>query len=305
MVDPISTAEELYPSTDGMQQVSRTEIPAGYDLSLLLSYTFRNKDWVLAFSDAASNITYTNAAQQRQLLAVSREPENVDRSIKISLAKMLGLDYQSDSFADKDYDRLVNFLGVYNPQKGPDHFVSFMGFLKNSYITLIRLWTKDYQSFLPGIPPGETTIFKGGDWYPTSHVGVAYDPYATDTQLLDAPHLKDLFYQMAPINLVLLWVGEVLRGDPMGLHFGLASVAYTKLLGKISQPKTIYGYYGTASFFRNYLFGTISYPASQATNYNFQPCIPPILFGIQNPSMVTEDGTNVITDTNQNIEFGL
>lgn len=189
--------------------------PTGYDLSRLMTDEFvREQKWA-DLADAMSNIIYERVEENRIALSLAREPENIARTFKALSVKMLGLDYHSSVLTDDDYDRLLKFISIYNPEKGTKEFISFLGFIKNAKLDIIPLFTENYLDFKLGVPRNWYRVYDPdhkddpkATYYATTHVGLVYDELITAT--IDTDELQRLFYKMAPINLVLKWIAAVI-----------------------------------------------------------------------------------------------
>jgi hypothetical protein len=87
---------------------------------------------------------------------------------------------------------------------------------------VVQLWTYDYQDFQVKADAG-TPVWEGGDWYPTSHFKLVYDPSVGFDILNDSGvnYILQLIYFLAPIQVVLKWgnvnydilADELLIGD--------------------------------------------------------------------------------------------
>jgi hypothetical protein len=71
----------------------------------------------------------------------------------------------------------------------------------NSEVAIDQLWTQDYKNFyVPSEHPIGDTVFEGGEWFPTSHVRVSYDP--TVLTSMSVQNLITLVYELGPYTLV-------------------------------------------------------------------------------------------------------
>lgn len=137
-----------------------------------------------------------------------------DRDILIKSANFSGFTYYSDFLTDEDFARISDYVNAYWPKTGNPEFINFIGFAKNLALSMNTLWTEDkgdnatsddpniskYDS-LEVYQEGITNpVWKGGVWYPTSHVEINYDALLSETIDDD---LILLFYALAPIQLVL------------------------------------------------------------------------------------------------------
>lgn len=162
----------------------------------------RQRDlWILK-DDTESRI------EERQMLA-DTDFEIPEKEILVRQANMLGFDFkEADLLTSQDYQRIARNLALFWYGKGKPDFIDFMGFALNSIITIINLWSTQgssydtYGDFLPEGDPGiGTPVWEGGDWFPTTHVRVEFDPFRFGT--VSTARLVALFYAIANYNLVL------------------------------------------------------------------------------------------------------
>lgn len=208
---------------DGITPLAPPGVPLGFDLTQLLSESFRSRAAWDDLARVASRVLYEYFDRHRIALELSRSPENISRVIKIATLKMLGLDWRSDNLSDEDYDRLIATISEYQQNHGPQDFVRYIGFALGVPMELIPLWTRDYGTFVPGPDFKLTPIWKGGTWYPTSHVGLLYEEFAENADKVEEEEIRNVFYKMAPIHLVLDWIASevTLRVGP--LYMSLAT----------------------------------------------------------------------------------
>lgn len=138
-----------------------------------------------------------------------------ERSLLIQNGYMLGFDFFNSSFTDEDYRRLVEFISMYWAEGGTDNFIKFISFIKNIKLECLPLWSIDTEdneySELEIKQDSMLPTWKGGVWYPTSHVELRFNPLKdhaqTNVSVLDSVGLykgvEELFYVFAPIHLVL------------------------------------------------------------------------------------------------------
>lgn len=162
-----------------------------------------------------------------------------DRGVLINGARSLGFDYFSDRISDEDYARVYKFVAEYWQDSGTEHFVKFMGYVKNMRLEINQLWTRDKgddansddpeiskYSFLEMFDENamipiwqglvvnnelDTSAEPIGLDYPTSHVDLSYDIFVS--QDLDLSDLVNLFYYLAPIHLVLERINAAVNVD--------------------------------------------------------------------------------------------
>lgn len=131
------------------------------------------------------------------------ELQRFEREILIKCLTFVGCPVQDYTiFTDAQLFRLMQHLPTYWYSKGGIGVGEFVSFVLGVDVDIQNLWTTDYVNFYPegsesiGLP-----IYEGGDWYPTSHVRLGYDPFQlTD---LTIPNLKKFLYDMLNYNLVL------------------------------------------------------------------------------------------------------
>lgn len=141
-----------------------------------------------------------------------------EKSILIANASMLGFDFMAKGLSPDDYRRLYDFVSQYWPEGGTENFVRFMAFVKDIRLSLEPLWSVDDDTdtfpFLEPKRPDFIPAWKGGDHYQTSHVELRYYPRDIENiNDLSMEELKDLFYYMAPIHLVLERIVGVIEQD--------------------------------------------------------------------------------------------
>lgn len=160
--------------------------------------------------------------EQGQMLAVT-DFELPEKEILVKQAKQLGFDFtQTDLINEQDYQRIVRNIALYWYEKGKPNFIDFLGFVVQGVIKVNNLWStttdqsswNTYGSFLPEGDLGiGTPVWVGGEWFPTTHVQVVFDPFKFEAPALQK--LINLFYTIANYNLVLESV--VMEGD-LWLH---------------------------------------------------------------------------------------
>jgi hypothetical protein len=156
--------------------------------------------WIEA-STAAGQI---EAGQMLELI----DFEVPEKEILIKQAAQLGFDFQdSDLIASEDYQRIVRNLAHFWYGKGKPNFIDFLGFVLNSQLTIRNLWSTQgptYDTYGPMFEEGNAAIglpiWKGGAWFPTTHVRLVFDPFKFATPSF--AKLTNLFYAIANYNLV-------------------------------------------------------------------------------------------------------
>jgi hypothetical protein len=223
---------------DGDAPVTNSLFSADYDLSYLLPATFLTMDFWSDLLTSTATVTQAASIDAINELLYIRVPEAQSTVYKALAAQMMAYDIESSIMTDAAYDRLNNSVGVYQFEQGRDNFICFLGYVLGMKISLVRLWTEDYVSFFP--TPG-TTIFNGGTWYPTTHVGVVYaNNNAVNTVIpITEAQLTELFYRFAPIELVLFWLAQsttILLGTIFVQMFTMPKASYTFYANGIYDP---------------------------------------------------------------------
>lgn len=122
------------------------------------------------------------AAQSRILKGLILDESDLERFDRETLLRCLTLvgspirDYTP--FSDDQLFRLLQNLPTYWYSKGSKEIVDFISFVLGADFEMRNLWTTDYVAFVPeGDPSIGLSVVEGGDWYPTSHVEIEYDPF--------------------------------------------------------------------------------------------------------------------------------
>lgn len=135
--------------------------------------------------------------------------EEIEKNILVRQANMLGFDFvDADLLSADDYQRIVRNLALYWYGKGTYQFAHFLGFVLNTPLEIINLWStqgSEYDTYGPLVPEGDSIIgspvWEGGDWFPTTHVNIRVD--ATKFAEVSFTRIVALFYSIANYNLVL------------------------------------------------------------------------------------------------------
>lgn len=179
-------------------------------------------------STAAEKIT----SNEMLSLADFEVPE---KEILIKQANQMGFEFKdSDLITTEDYQRIVRNLALFWYSKGRPDFVDFLGFVLNTVIKIKTMWSNNaasYDSYGTMLPEGDSgigsPIDQGGDWYPTTHVQLTFDPFSFQTPSFQK--IINLFYAIANFNLV---IHSLLYESSAYIHsidsdtVGIAAVAY-------------------------------------------------------------------------------
>lgn len=126
----------------------------------------------------------------------------------LSEIRQLGMDQVDlSAFKYMDLFTLMKFVTEFWKEKGTEvNFSNFLSFILGFNISVVQLWTYDYQDFQTKANAG-TPIWEGGIWYPTSHFKLIYDPTLGFDILNDSSvdYILQLIYFLAPIQVVLKW----------------------------------------------------------------------------------------------------
>lgn len=169
------------------------------DATRMLSFSLMNNPAWEHLAKSVSTVLNREIVSPRTQLANIRDTSFLDRDLAIKNARQLGGQYFSDKLEDDDIERLSRYASLYYPGKGSTEFYNFLAFFKNFRADLYALWTENYLDFF--IDPRGVEIERGGDWFPSSHVEIRYDLRHYPNPLLF--DMKELFYRLAPIHLVL------------------------------------------------------------------------------------------------------
>lgn len=148
---------------------------------------------------------------------------------------MLGLHISDPTLLDAGtMQRLVQNIAQFWFSKGRSNIMEFLAFCLNADISIKPLWSNDYVKFYEeGSPTIGVPVWKGGSWYPTTHVRLVFNPAKYPNVTFRA--LSQLFYDLSNYNLVLDTINSevfffyVLEADQPGddyLSGGAVTVPY-------------------------------------------------------------------------------
>lgn len=182
--------EAFAPMDDARRQLQLTRVPVNTD-----------------------DVVFTTSRDVNRLTRLE-DVESQEREALIQSAKILGFNYRaSDLFKPSDYLRISQYIAAYYAEtKGTQGWQDFLGFCVNANFQVKSLWTRDYKDFIVEGEPGiGFAVYDGGDWYPTTHVTLEYDPTAFNT--LSNKEIGDFFYYFANINLLLQFITLSIQGN--------------------------------------------------------------------------------------------
>ena len=160
------------------------------------------------------NVWATSKTTEQKIAASQMVPieswGGPDRSTVIRQVNLLGLRLaDAGLLGEVSYRTVARFLGQYWFEKGKGAMIDFLNFCTGTQFTLVNLWTQDYKVFLEEGSPGiGTSIYVGGNWYPTTHVQLQIDGTATPA---DLTVITAFFYEVANYNLVLDSINQRFR----------------------------------------------------------------------------------------------
>ena len=203
-LDPNLFSGDYFPQRTG--RIQSPLFPIGYDISYVLPAVYLEmavwRDLLVSTAEVFNELL----AEPIKSLALIRLPETQARVYKALHMQMMGFNVPDRLMEDELYDAGNRHLGHYQKAQGRDNFVRFIGWMLDIDLRLTRLWTKDYEKFTAS-SGGNKVVHEGGEWYPTTHVGLSYNLDArTD---ITEDDLRSLFYEHAPIELVLKWIAKM------------------------------------------------------------------------------------------------
>ena len=171
---------------------------------------FSNELTWLEFFEALSEMIEEQVRSPIKELETIREIiETTDPVIVANSIKQMGFDIPLDLIAH-NVDRLaraIYMLPLFHETSGTTQFTKAISFVLGRETVVHDLYTKDYVNFYRQ-PYGPMNV-DGGDWYKTTHIGLAMEMVSTDRNLIVAEgqtirdRLIDAFYEFAPVNLVI------------------------------------------------------------------------------------------------------
>lgn len=204
-------------------------------VKLLTNRLSSNQAW-RDFSNTVEAVMSANVWDAADAVLNLRDPEAIQEEFNGLLSRFLGISSSVSQRLSTDSQRKLN-KALYHYYKGRNKSLDrLLSHVNNTRMEIVPLWTQDYKTFHPA--PLGATIYAGGSWYYTPHVRlqinandyVRVDSYLTHTgalgtntsmlknislgstplvvsisysQLLDLQTTQDLFYEFAPIHLVL------------------------------------------------------------------------------------------------------
>lgn len=200
--------------------VVTSPLNTGYPKNLVIVYKHDGTDYVYVpisqyVVQDGSTLKFNTALASGTKLKITERVPAVEMAQQL---RFLGFQYQDTEFITRptyiDNAHVLqmmayNFGQYLNETKGTKDFMDFFGFCFSSVFQLKQLWSSankgdiTYGAFLPEGDSGiGTPTWKGGTWFPTSHVNLYYDLFLYG-QHIDVDGIRKFFDYAAPINLVL------------------------------------------------------------------------------------------------------
>lgn len=197
---------------DSVDKVLQTYVHDYVDMEKYLRSVF------ITEYDADSGVEVVNAAvatkvANREFL-LPTDYDVFDSGIERLRLSHLGLQIDDPTIIDPSLDgitptllnsplhRLTQTIGSYWYHKGLGDVIDYINYVLNTDVVMYQLWTTDYKTFYVSDDPlVGTPVWKGGTWYPTTHVRI--DISASSISVSQVGDLVKLFYAVANYNLIL------------------------------------------------------------------------------------------------------
>lgn len=157
------------------------------------------------FGKAVGDVLDVFVESPRRQLRGIHNVEQLPKSFGLLNVRQKGINFHSDKLTTEDVERLASFVGMYWPGSASREFDKFFSYFLNVRVDLTQLYNDAPDFALQYNPfqekPLGRVLWEGGEWWPTSHVKAAFD--VENNPNLNVKDLIDLFYRLAPIQLVL------------------------------------------------------------------------------------------------------
>lgn len=142
-----------------------------------------NPAWEELFETMGEANDALNLTTIQQLLDIRRINNNSTVELAEQSLRQLGINIARDmmTYRIDTYRRIFDALPDYNLVSGTKNWPKFVAMLLGGQFDSERLYTADYQTFLP--TPLGTLIQDGGTWYRTTHVDLSIDAHLIDVGL--------------------------------------------------------------------------------------------------------------------------
>ncbi|AQT28586.1 hypothetical protein YOLOSWAG_104 [Erwinia phage vB_EamM_Yoloswag] len=148
-----------------------------------LDFLQDNPAWEELFETMGRLNDDLNLSTIQQLLDIRNITADSPTEIAEESIRQLGINVSRDmmSYRIDQYKRVIDVLPDYSQLAGTRDWSKFVSFLLGGQFDTTRLWTADYQTFLP--TPLGVLIKDGGTWYKTTHVDLEVDAHLIDVGL--------------------------------------------------------------------------------------------------------------------------
>lgn len=142
-----------------------------------------NPAWEELFETLGEANDALNLSTIQQLLDIRRINSNSTQELAEESLRQLGINIARDmmTYRIDTYRRIFDSLPDYNLVSGTKSWPKFVAMLLGGQFDAQRLYTADYQTFLP--TPLGTLVQDGGQWYKTTHVDLTVDAHLIDVGL--------------------------------------------------------------------------------------------------------------------------
>jgi len=203
----------------------------------LLPRKFRNVEAFDDLMNVMQQMSQENIWDAANHVINLREPQKIDPYFLTMLGSMLGLNVRSNLFSEADFRRIIREIVTYWSVSGTRYFGFWLGYMEGGNSRIKLLWSNDYKQFLEA--PAAGTIYDGtGDWFITPHVNL----YLSAGVYYDYAEIEHMFYQFAPIPLVLEEVEVPILADPAYLNvllFGTPKITILAWKIRLGPPNVL------------------------------------------------------------------
>lgn len=152
-------------------------------LAFNIDFVEANPAWAELFEMMDAHNDEHNLAVIKQLLDIRRINEDTNDVLAEEAIRQLGINIARDVMAYRlpSLKRVIDCLPDWQQVSGTTQWNKFVGMLLGGQFDTNRLYTADYQTFIP--TPLGTLIQDGGQWYKTNKVNLEVDAYLIDSGL--------------------------------------------------------------------------------------------------------------------------
>lgn len=152
-------------------------------LAFNIDFVEANPAWEELFQILDAHNDELNLSTIQQLLDVRRINADTNDQLAEEAIRQLGINISRDmmSYRLPSLKRVIDCLPDWQQVSGTTQWNKFVGMLLGGQFDTTRLYTADYQTFLP--TPLGTLIQDGGQWYKSTHVSLEVDAHLIDSGL--------------------------------------------------------------------------------------------------------------------------